>query len=77
MTPEKRMEGMRKQILGRAGGRAPQERRGSVCKGPEAGRLGVPEEERAAGVAGMEGAEERRSDTSWGHFRDSCRPYGM
>lgn len=58
MTPEKRTEGMRKQILGRAGRRAPQERRGSVCKGPEARRLGVSEEERAAGVAGMEGAEE-------------------
>lgn len=58
MTPEKRMEGVRKQVLRGAGERASQEGGGSMCKGPKAGRLGVPEEERAASVAGMQGAGE-------------------
>lgn len=66
------MKGYEEARLGESWGKSIPGREGSTCKGAEAGRRGVLEEEQGASVAGKEGGG-RWSDTIWGNLQELCQ----
>lgn len=71
------MKGYEEASLGESWGKSIPGREGSTCKGPEAGRLGVLEEEQRASVAGKEGGRDDGQTQFGGTCRNYARPCGM